>query len=245
MVICVSEGRINMTANANKKSGCLTFFLSWFGQSQKATTTQEKAASTEILPYRLRDDFLSPAEFSFYRILVSLAQDYFTILTKVRLADLFFVARPNENISYFNRITPRHVDFVFCESNTMRPLLGIELDDSSHARNDRQHRDDFVDRVFESANLPLLHISVQRTYNTREIDAKIAPILRGRLNATEPPAGNGLAPKEEGRSTLAPSCPKCGIPIVIRTVVRGEHKRKQFYGCQNYPRRREVKPFCT
>ena len=39
-----------------------------------------------------------------------------------------------------------------------------------------------------------------------------------------------------------PICPKCGIPMLLRKVGQGEHKGKQFYGCQNFPRCREMKP---
>ena len=38
----------------------------------------------------------------------------------------------------------------------MRPRVGIELDDSSHAREDRQARDAFVEQVFEAAGVALL-----------------------------------------------------------------------------------------
>ena len=101
----------------------------------------------EALPYRVRDDFLSPAEFSFYKILSSLGGTKLTIQSKVRLADVFFVSRPNENMTYFSRIAQKHLDFLVCDSATMKPLLGIELDDSSHQRDDRQERDDFVEKV--------------------------------------------------------------------------------------------------
>ena len=57
---------------------------------------------------------------------------------KVRLADVFFVAGPNENAAARNRIAAKHVDFLLCDPATMRPLAGIELDDASHARPDRQ-----------------------------------------------------------------------------------------------------------
>ena len=36
-----------------------------------------------------------------------------------------------------------------------RPLVGIELDDSSHDRPDRRERDKFVDSVYSSACFPL------------------------------------------------------------------------------------------
>jgi len=41
----------------------------------------------------------------------------------------------------------------------MRPRVGIELDDSSHAREERQARDAFVQRVFQASGLPLLRFS--------------------------------------------------------------------------------------
>ena len=36
----------------------------------------------------------------------------------------------------------------------MKPRVGIELDDASHGRRDRQDRDEFVEAAFEVAGLP-------------------------------------------------------------------------------------------
>ena len=105
----------------------------------------------ERLPYLLRDDFLSPAEISFYHVLRQAVGERVTVCAKVRLADVFFVARPNENAAARNRIAAKHVDFLLCEPATMRPLAGIELDDASHARPDRQERDALVEKAFEAA----------------------------------------------------------------------------------------------
>lgn len=215
---------------ANKKPGCLSVIFPFLKRSHLETTPQ-------ALPYRLRDDFLSPAEFSFFKILLSLAGTRLIIQSKVRLADVFFVARPNENASYFNRIAQKHLDFLVCDSVTMKPLLGIELDDASHKRNDRQERDEFVESVCKVAGLPLLRFSVQREYNLKEIAAQIAPIVREKISASDP-----LQPEEKKQAGSVPVCPKCGIPMVLRTVAQGEHQGKQFYGCPNYPRCREMKP---
>ena len=240
-----------MTAKTKQKPGCLSlFFPSWGPKTTKTVSTTSSykppdesvpAVETivpEVLPYRVRDDFLSPAEFSFYKVLSALGGTRFTIQSKVRLADIFFVARPNENATYFNRIVQKHLDFLVCDSITMKPLLGIELDDSSHSRNHRQERDDFVDRVFQAAGLPLLRLPVQREYNTREVAAQIAPLLKDKLGvSTASPQPESNKPADS-----IPLCPKCGIPMVLRTVAQGEHKGKQFYGCRNYPRCREMKP---
>jgi hypothetical protein len=160
------------------------------------------------------------------------------IQSKVRLADVFFVARPNENAAAFNRIAQKHIDFLVCHPVTMKPLLGIELDDQSHKQNNRQERDGFVDQVFLTAGLPLLRFPVQAEYNSREIAAQIAPLLKDKLSPATPPQ----QPEAQKPASLTPNCPKCGIPMVLRTVGQGEHKGKQFYGCQNFPRCREFRP---
>ncbi len=220
-----------MTAAA-ERPGCLSALLPFLRPKRKPVV--------DVLPYRLRDDFLSPAELSFYKVLSSVLGERFTIQSKVRLADIFFVARPNENIAYWNKISQRHLDFLVCEASTMKPLLGVELDDSSHHRKRRRERDEFVDKVFQTAKMPLLRFPVRRTYNTREIASQIAPFLKEKTS----PSANVQAASRAANLTGngAPLCPKCGIPMVLRTVTRGKHKGKQFYGCVNYPRCREVKP---
>jgi len=220
-------------ATAKEKSGCLSVIFPFLKRSQKEATSK-------ALPYRLRDDFLSPAEFSFYKVLSSLVGTRLTIQSKVRLADVFFVARPNENVAYFNRIAQKHLDFLICDSVTMKPLFGVELDDSSHKRNDRQERDEFIESVCMVAGLPLLRLPVQREYNSREIAAQIAPFVSEKVSVSIPPQ-----PEVNKQVSPVPVCPKCGIPMVLRTVAQGKHKGKQFYGCQNYPRCREMKPVST
>lgn len=243
-------------SDASEKQGCLGMLFPFL---------RPKAAPEEHLPYRLRDDFLSPAEFSFYKVLAATLGPRFIIQSKVRLADIFFVSgRNNEYMTYFNKISQRHVDFLVCDADTMKPLLGIELDDASHRREKRQKRDAFVEKVFQAAQLPLLRFPVRREYNTREIAAQVAPFLKDLApHAPEPaatastsrsqpvptakvstsrsqpvPTAKASTPSPEG----APLCPKCGIPMVLRTATQGLLKGKQFYGCANYPRCREIKP---
>ena len=59
----------------------------------------------------------------------------------------------------------------------MRPRVGIELDDSSHAREDRQVRDAFVHQVFDAAGLALLRFPAQRAYNIFEVAARLSPFF--------------------------------------------------------------------
>jgi len=218
----------------NAKPGCLGAVLRLFGIDLGASH-----ATAEPLPYRLRDDFLSPAERSFYAALVSACDDRVTICPKVNLADIFFVSRPNENQGARGRISQKHLDFLLCESVSMRPVLGIELDDSSHSRPDRHARDELVDAVFEAAGLPLAHVPVRSSYSVPELSLFVG----GYMGPRGEPSTVSVAPVVPvPASAGVPLCPKCGIPMLLRTSSRGDAKGSQFYGCANYPKCRQTMP---
>lgn len=50
------------------------------------------------------------------------------------------------------------------------------------------------------------------------------------------------SPSAPADALVAPLCPKCGVPMVLRTASRGEHRGEAFYGCPNYPQCREIVP---
>lgn len=251
-----------MTTNNNP--GCLASLFRLFGKTPNParaplSTQKEKPATISLLkddevlasdeaevpvvnlPYRVRDDFLSPTELSFYHVLRTVTGNRAIICPKVGLADIFFVSRPNENQGYRSRIVQKHLDFLLCDSKTMHPILGIELDDASHNRPDRQVRDEFVNKTFEVANLPLLHFPARRSYNTRELAEALEKHL-GPLPAPFAVAEPVQVLPQPEISPSVPLCPKCGVLMVVRTVAKGPHQGKQFYGCVNYPRCREMLP---
>jgi hypothetical protein len=41
-------------------------------------------------------------------------------------------------------------------------------------------------------------------------------------------------------ATFVPSCPRCNVPMVLRTARQGANAGQQFYGCPNFPRCREI-----
>jgi hypothetical protein len=216
--------------------GCLGFLARIFGERPK---------ETGALPYRLRDDFLSAAELSFYRVLATAVAGRAVVLTKVRLADLFFVPRSEGSAGFRNRIAQKHVDFLLCDRETMRPLVGVELDDRSHERSSRQERDGFVDEVFWVAGLPLMHLPVRSGYSLAELALALAPYLGGDEGAQPEPIRGAPEPSrpEPGAAGAVPLCPKCGVPMVVRTTGRGERRGERFYGCPNYPKCRETLPY--
>ena len=197
----------------------------------------EKAGEVQY-PYYLRDDFLSPAELNFYRVLQMAVSDWAIIFVKVSLGDLFYAQTGEfgQNQAYRNKIDRKHVDFLLCNPQTIRPILGIELDDKSHQRADRQARDRFVDEVFAAAKLPIAHITVRQGYPSE----KLNQYLREKVIAPPQADSKPGEPDAQKESSEAPACPQCGAEMVKRTAKTGVNKGKVFWGCSRYPRCRGI-----
>lgn len=195
-----------------------------------------------LYPYHLRD-FLSPAELNFYRILQTVVVDWAIVCPKVNLNDIFFTQTgdPGQNRSYRNRINRKHVDFLLCDPQTVKPILGVELDDKSHQRANRRKRDEFVDAVFSAAELPLIHIPVQRSYDTELVARELRQRAGFATQQVDTPTLRSESLEEIDADT--PNCPKCGAKMVLRTAKSGPNVGNMFFGCSRYPKCRGIVPY--
>ena len=117
-----------------------------------------KSTKKEIYPYH-KKYLLTKNEYYFYKKLESAVAPFgYQILAKIRLADQIEVDSGIENWHrYFGKISSKHIDFAVADH--MKVLILIELDDSSHQRQDRQERDVFVNNALKTAGYTLI-----RTY---------------------------------------------------------------------------------
>jgi len=154
----------------NEKSGCLGAIFKLFGSTSRGGSSP----SAKPLPYKRKDYLLTKAERSFYGVLQHAVAGQYLIFAKIRVADLLWMPKGTESRqSHFNKIQAKHIDFVLCDNDTVRPLLAIELDDSSHDTAKRQSRDGFVDEALKAAGLPLLRVRARAAYNVEEVKASI------------------------------------------------------------------------
>lgn len=220
--------------------GCLASLLRLFGLDKKrpkqsgVSIRYTGPAYPDELPYRLRDDFLSPAESSFYHVLKTMIGDKLVICPKVSLAEIFFVANRGDYQTFQNKIDRKRVDFLLCNPKTLKPVFAIELDGSSHARQDRIERDELVSEVFAVAKLPLVRVPVRQACNVQELAALFQSALSGKPTESASSSSPASVPG------APPLCPKCSVPMVLRTAKRGNTPGQQFYGCPNYPRCRVI-----
>lgn len=79
--------------------------------------SDDKAPAQAEFPYLVRDDFLSPAEQSFYLVLKSAVSEWALICPKVALGDLFYATSsdPSRYRTFTNRIDASMSTF-FCAS---------------------------------------------------------------------------------------------------------------------------------
>lgn len=185
----------------------------------------------DVLPYKVRDDFLTDAEYSFYKLLKLSLNDNVVICTKVGLKDIFFIGKGvgNDYMKYFGKISQKHVDFLLCDPETMKPLCAIELDDASHTNKKNLERDLFVEKVYKDANFKLIRISTASDLSVPKIRETFDDIINSNHTL-----------KKEFSEKQSVICPKCNVPMVLRKSTRGENAGKEFYGCVNYPRCKEI-----
>ncbi len=220
------------SGDQGRRPGCCGILLRLIGGFQE-TSSQAKR-----LPYRLRDDFLSPAELSFLHVLEQVVGDRAAVCPKVNLSDLFFVPSSENSMAHHNRIAQKHLDFLLCDPDAMCPLVGIELDDSSHRSKRGRERDAFEDAVFEAAGLPLLRVPQKHAYDPKWLAEQLAGFLE--QLPTPEPISAGSAGKQAVMENAVPLCPKCAEAMVLRTASKGKNRGERFYGCPNFPRCRET-----
>ena len=182
---------------------------------------------SEILPYRLRQEFLSPAEMAFYRVLTEMVKDHLYVCPKVALLDLFFVTRPNENVNYANKLQRKNVDFLLLCKDNLKPTLGIELDYPKQA--DHGPSDNFLNNLFAAGGLPLVHVVVQQTYDIYALASRFRE-ARAKFNQVTVPR----------HMDYSPICPRCGVTMVLRFDKNGPLNGQKYYGCLNFPECQET-----
>ena len=131
------------------------------------------------LPYKKQDFLLNIPERKFFEGLQQIIPNNYVIFPQIPLSSVVDVSTlKREFWTYQNKINRKIVDFVIFEKQYLKPIIVIEYDGKTHYREDRQIRDEFVDKVLESAEIKIIHIKHQQNINFEEIKNKINDILK-------------------------------------------------------------------
>jgi hypothetical protein len=89
----------------------------------------------------------------------------FYVFPKMRIADIIETTDGKGYYSHRNEILPKHIDFLICNVS-FHPVLAIELNGSSHKREDRKESDNEKREIFETVGLPLEFIEVGTDFSS-------------------------------------------------------------------------------
>ena len=178
------------------------------------------------LPYRLRKQFLSFTELALLSALQEMVEGQYIVCPKVAVNDIFYIQRPNENVHFYNKIFRKHVDFLLCEPDGMKPAFGVEVV-KPIAKEETRSADQFMEDLFLSVGLPLVHVPSSEQYNLADL-VHLFQLAIQKVKQTEPL-------RADDTSDSAPLCPQCGLVMVLRIHRGGPKAGKRYYGCMNAP----------
>lgn len=116
--------------------------------------------------YLSRKNLLTKAELNFYKSLKTFIPDNYSIMCKVRLADIVSSDDYGKKKMYgFNKIKSKHIDFIIIDNDTSEIKYAIELNDRTHLLPKRILRDQFIEELFKNSRIKFITISVKYSYS--------------------------------------------------------------------------------
>lgn len=123
-----------------------------------------------IIPnYKIKEEFITESELKLYKVLKKVAYELkLDIFTQVALNRILEINNRRKQQQLRNRIDRKSIDFVLYDEKTKKIVCCIELDDSTHEREERIERDLFLDKIFKDT-IKLIRIKVQNYYDYNKI----------------------------------------------------------------------------
>ena len=145
--------------------GIISYFLKLikvFGGHNEDETTINKKEGFNPGNYQVRQTLMTSNERIFFEKLRRAIGDKYDIYPQVNL-DKIFKIKYLGGRSAFNAakwaIDRRSIDFLITKRESQSPYIGIELDDSTHYREDRVNRDEKVNALFRENGIELMRVN--------------------------------------------------------------------------------------
>ena len=133
----------------------------------------------KIYHYKRKEYLMNKSEHELFDVLQNIYGPKYYIFPQVHLSTVLDHQVKNGQSwkGALSHINMKSVDFIVCEKLKISPIVAIELDGSSHDRDDRKNRDAEVDRMFSEANLALVHITRNEALDKSIVEEKLSPFL--------------------------------------------------------------------
>ena len=138
----------------------------------KAKSKDSDGNGEETWPFYAKKPLSQPEQVLYFRLIQALPDHI--ILAQVQLSRLLGVKKGNNFQSWNNRINRMSADFVVCNKDSSIVAV-IELDDSTHQREDRQVADVKKDRALAAADVRIVRWQVKSIPEIASIQTTFIP----------------------------------------------------------------------
>jgi very-short-patch-repair endonuclease len=128
-------------------------------------------------PFYAKKPLSQPEQVLYFRLVEALPDHI--ILAQVQLSQLLGVKKGNNYQAWFNRINRMSADFVVCNKDSSIVAV-IELDDSTHQREDRLTADAKKDKALSSAGIRVIRWQVKAIPDIATIQSSVVSDVDGR-----------------------------------------------------------------
>ncbi len=109
-----------------------------------------------------------------FDILLKLYGDKYYVFPQMTLSNLLDVKNDfKDHDNLYREIDHRSIDYLFCNRETITPILAIELNGESHKLNSRKNRDKLIKNILTKANIRFLSIEKKLNYDSNEISKTV------------------------------------------------------------------------
>jgi hypothetical protein len=132
------------------------------------------------LSYSSIKSLLTPAELSFYKVLLEVVPSSYSVMMKVRVGDVLRVSKGVTSKRGFTlraKINQKHFDYVLIKKSSSDIALCVELNDSSHNKRSRRKRDEFLRAACKAGGVKLLEITAKRNYSKSDVKNALVSAL--------------------------------------------------------------------
>ncbi|MDD4804055.1 MAG: DUF2726 domain-containing protein [Candidatus Pacebacteria bacterium] len=140
---------------------CLTIYKINYWKSN-GTKKEIQLKESNSIRYKKKFSLMNKTESAlFFELQNQLPRNYH-IFPNMRLADIVETindAGYYESKKRNNKIMPKHIDFVICDS-TFKPIVAIELNGKYHNNYERMEKDEEKKEILKEADLPLITVKV-------------------------------------------------------------------------------------
>ncbi len=137
--------------------------------------------SKPVYKYYSKRHIMTKREGKFFETLCNIFDDKCYIVPQVHLSSLLDHRVKSQNWkSAFYHINGKSVDYVLLKRRDLSVLCAVELDDATHDSNDRISRDAEIERIFNSANIPLVRLRSPERMTKQDIVDTFANIINSK-----------------------------------------------------------------